>query len=295
MQSGFGRWVLEHRGARIGLIAGLLPLPLTSVLSAALVVAVTIARGWRDVLADCAIALVVLVAVTVSLGGAWGPVVASGVLTWSVAMFVGALTGLYGSLTLTLQALIVVGLLGLAVFVIAVTDPVDFWERVLTDLTGQMTQLGVQFSEPEALLELAPMMSGLFAASMVSSSILALLIGAWWAGGAGGPSFREMFVRIRLGYILGAVALLAGIAALLLPGDLAGNALLVLGIGFVFQGLAVVHWLVAVRGLPWMFLIPVYLPFFMGATIMVTALFLLATVGFVDNWYGLRKAGADLR
>ena len=295
MQSGFGRWVLEHRGARIGLIAGLLPLPLTSVVSAALVVAVAIARGWRIAAVDCVIALLVLAAVTFIAGGLWSQFAASGVTTWAAALFVGALTGIYRSLTLTLQVLLVIGLLGLTAFVLVAGDPVAFWEPVLTDLMSQMGELGVQFSEPDALLQLAPMMSGLLAASAVTSSTLALLIGAWWAAGSGGPAFREMFVRIRLGYILGGIALLAGVAALFLPGGLAGNMLLVLGVGFVFQGLAVVHWVVAARGLPWMLLIPVYLPLFMGASITVMALFLLAAVGFVDNWYGLRRASADVR
>ena len=295
MHSGFGRWVLERRVARIGLIAGLLPLPLTSVLSAAIVVSVTIAKGWREALVDCGIALVVLGIVTVVAGGLWSQVAASGLSTWGAAIVLGALTGAYGSLSLTLQALIVIGLLGLAIFIIGTDDPVLFWEQTLTDFAAQMREIGVEFSEPNALLEIAPMMTGLVAASVVISSMLALIIGAWWASDSGGPAFREMFVRIRLGYLLGGLAVIAGIAALFLPGHVADNVLLVFGVGFVFQGLAVVHWLVSARGLPWMVLIPVYLPFFMGPSIMVMALFLLAAIGFIDNWYGLRRAGPTLR
>lgn len=294
MRSGFGRWLLDHRGVRIGLIAGLLPLPLTGVLSAAIVVAVSIAKGWRAAAVDCVIAMLVLGAVTALAGGIWSQLAASGLSTWIAAIGFGVLTRAYGSLTLTLQALIVVVLIGMMGFVLAAADPILFWEEALTDFAAQMTELGVQFSEPDALLALAPMMSGLIAASAVTSCMLALIIGAWWASGSGGPGFREMFVNIRLGYILGGIAVVAGIAATLLPGHLAGNALLVLGVGFVFQGLAVVHWLVSARGLPWMVLIPVYLPFFMGASITVMALFLLAAVGFTDNWYGLRRAGPRL-
>jgi hypothetical protein len=69
----------------------------------------------------------------------------------------------------------------------------------------------------------------------------------------------------------------------------------VLGIGFVFQGLAVVHWLVAARGLPWVFFIPVYLPLFLGASLLVLTLFVLATIGFIDNWYGLRRVARGER
>jgi uncharacterized protein YybS (DUF2232 family) len=77
--------------------------------------------------------------------------------------------------------------------------------------------------------------------------------------------------------------------------SLATNCLLVLSMGFVIQGLAVMHWQVAERGWPWTFLLVVYLPFFMGALLSVTALFVLAAVGFVDNWYGLRGAGTNAK
>ena len=290
MRSGFGGWLIAHRGARIGLIAGLLPLPLTSVLSAAIVVAVAVARGWREAVADCVIALLVLGVVLLIAGGAWGQVLPSALSTWLIAVLLGALTGTYGSLTLTLQVLLVVALTGMVVFVLVVGDPIAFWERVLADFVAQMSEMGIEFTQPDAILGFAPFMNGLVAASVVSSSMLALLLGAWWAAAAGGPAFREMFARIRLGYVLGAVAVLAGIAALFLPVYLAGNALLVLGVGFVFQGLAVVHWLVNDRGLSPMIFIAVYLPFFLGASITLVALFVLASVGFVDNWYGLRRA-----
>lgn len=290
MRSGFGSWLIRHRGARIGLIAGLLPLPPTSVFSAAIVVAVTIARGWREALVDCVIALVVLSVVTTIAGGAWEQVLPSALPTWILAVWLGSLTGVYGSLALALQVLLVISLIGMAGFVIVVSDPIAFWERILTEFAAQMNEMGVQFAEPDALLALAPVMNGVVAASVVSSSMLALILGAWWAAAAGGPPFREMFTSIRLGYVLGGVAVIAGIAATFLPVQLAGNALLVLGIGFMFQGLSVVHWLVQARGLPWAVLIGVYLPFFMGASIMLVVLFLLAAVGFVDNWYGLRRA-----
>ena len=81
----------------------------------------------------------------------------------------------------------------------------------------------------------------------------------------------------------------AGLGALFFPGQLASNALLLLGVGFVIQGLSVVHWLVSSRGLPGLVLLPVYLPLLMGASVTIMMLLLLAMVGFVDNWYGLRR------
>jgi hypothetical protein len=36
------------------------------------------------------------------------------------------------------------------------------------------------------------------------------------------------------------------------------------------------------------------MPFLMGPSLAVLALFVLAAVGFVDNWYGLRRTTADV-
>ena len=273
----------------------MLPLPITSVLSAAMVVTVTIAKGWRVAATDCLLAFAVLGLVTILAGGAWQQAALSGISTWAAAMLLGALTGAFGSLTLSLQALMMVGVLALGGFTLVVDDPTAFWESILVKFAEQMSELGMPLAEPEALLGLAPIMSGLVASSIVMSSTLALLIGTWWAGGARGTDFRAMFVDIRLGYVVGGISVLAGGAALLGMGQFSGSVLLVLGIGFVFQGLAVVHWLMAARNLPWVFLIPVYVPLFLGASILVITLLMLAAIGFVDNWYDLRRAARNER
>jgi len=48
------------------------------------------------------------------------------------------------------------------------------------------------------------------------------------------------------------------------------------------------------RGWPGMYLIPIYLPFFMGGSFVVAMLFQLAGIGLIDNWFGLRRTGADV-
>jgi hypothetical protein len=289
VRSGFGQWLVANRVARIGLIAALLPLPVTSVLSASMVVALSIAKGWRLAAVDCLVALVLLGIFTMVAGGAWQQAALSAVSTWSAAMLLGGLTGVFGSLIFSLQALIMICVLGLIGFTWFANDPVIFWESVLEKFAEQMSELGMPLADPTAVLDLAPIMSGLVAASVVTSSTLALLIGAWWAGGAKGTDFRTLFVNLRLGYVVGGIAVIAGLGAAFGVSPLAGNVMLVLGVGFVFQGLAVIHWLVGARGLPWMLLIPVYLPFFMGASILVMGLLMLASIGFVDNWYCLRR------
>lgn len=297
MRSGFGRWILEHRAARIAFVAAPAALiwPLTGLVSAPFVAAAAISKGWREALIDCALALPVVLLVLVA-GRVYSPQLVGYIVSiWFVAIALGAVTRGYGSLTFTVQAALVCALLGVTAFFVAVDDPVAYWERELTATSALLAEMDVQVGQPGDLLLFAPLMTNVLAVSLVAQALVAVIIGAWWSGGSGGPPFREMFANIRLGYILGGVAVVAGCATLLAPQYEFETYLLVLGVGFVFQGLSVVHWLLAANGLPWIYLIPVYLPFVFGGWLMFIVLFLLATVGFIDNWYGLRRAGTKVR
>jgi len=288
MRSAFGAWLVERRLVRIALIAVLLPL--FGVISAAVVVCVTVVKGWRESLADCLVALVLVVGLTVMAGEGLPQILFSSVSTWGIAVLMGGLTGIYGVLTLAVQVFVLLCCIAIIGFAVLVDDPLGFWQPILSLIVEQMQLLQVEFADPNAIMALAPIMSGLFVAGMVASSIVALLLGCWWAGGAKGVSFRELFIGLRFGYVIGGIAAVAGVGSLLGFQPLAGNLLLVAGIGFLFQGLAVVHWHVVRRGLPGVVLIPVYLPLFMGPSILILALFLFAAIGFIDNWYGLRRA-----
>jgi hypothetical protein len=290
----FGGWLANRRASRVGLIAGFLPLGLLGILSAAIVVTVAELKGWREAAIDCLIALAMLALLMMLLGGDWAQLAATGASAWVAAIALGVLTGAYASLTLSLQAILVFAMFGVIGFALIVGDPIVFWQKFLGGVIADLEQFGIEFAEPDALLALAPMMTGIVAASGISSSILALLLGSWWASRATGPDFKSMFLQIRLGYVIGIITLLASLAALLGLGFVAANLLMVLGVGFVFQGLSIVHWHAAARGWPGIYLIPVYLPFFMGGGFVVATLFLLAAIGFVDNWFGLRRTGADV-
>jgi hypothetical protein len=293
-QSGTGAWLAKKRIPRVALIAGLFPLGLIGLFSAAIVVCVASLKGWREAAADCLMAFGILVAFVLVVGAEPAQVLVGAGSMWLIAIALGGLAGVYGSLTLSIQAAIVIAVLGLTVFALVVPDTIAFWEGFLSDFSAQMAGLGIQVAEPDALLLLAPVMSGMMAASAIVSSIIALFIGTWWASRAGGPDFKEMFLRVRLGNVIATAAALAGIASVFASSSVATNLLLVLSIGFVFQGIAVMHWQVVRRGWPWPLLMLVYMPLLMGPSLAVIALFVLAAIGFVDNWYGLRRSTAEV-
>lgn len=292
--AGFAHWVARHRLPRVACIAGLFPLWVLSLFSAALVAMTAQLKGGRVAAEDAAMAGVLLLAVSLAAGGDWPPVLGSAAASWGLAGLLGGLTGRYASVTLAVQVLLVLVCAAVLAFTLAVGDTTAWWTRVLAQLAGEMRGLGVELGDDAVLAPLAPLMTGLVAASAVSSSVLALVLGAWWAGAVGGPPVGEMFGRLRLGRALGIAMAVVAVLGAGGVGGLAGGLLMVLGTGFAVQGLAVLHWQARARRWPPGAVLLVYLPLLLGPSLAAIAWFLLAAVGFVDNWYSLRRHGGDV-
>lgn len=285
----FGQWLLERRVLRILVIAALFPAGLFGLVSAAAVVLTAELRGWQVALQDAAAAMALLLGVSLVAGGEPLAVFLSASLSWGLAVALGGLTGLYGSLVLPVQLLLLTGVAGVLLFHASVGDTTAFWERSLVQFAEELAAMGVELGRPDALAVLAPTMTGAVAASAVLASLLALVLGAWWAGAAGGPRFGEMFVELRLGRIVGGLTAVLGIASFAGIGSLPADLLLVVAMGFAAQGLAVVHWQARARDWPRAVLVLVYLPLLLGPSVFALGWFAVAALGFVDNWYSLRR------
>lgn len=293
----FGAWLAERRVPRVAFIAGFFHLGLFGIVSTGVVILAAIARGWRVALTDCLIAGAVLTGFAVLAGQPWQVFALSAGTLWPVAIALGSLTGQFGTLILPVQALLLLAALIVVVFTLSIGDPTAYWVQALGQMADQLESVGVQIGNAEVLASWAPLMTGLMAALAVISMMLALVLGSWWAGAAGGPAFGPMFRRLHLGNVLGIAAAVAGIASLAGGGQLASDLLLVLTTGFVLQGLAVVHWHARARQWPWPLLLLVYLPMIpllAGPGIAGAAWLAVAAVGFVDNWFVLRRTGENM-
>ncbi len=294
LMSGPGVWLAERRTLRILFTAILFPLGLLSIVSAAAIVLTAILHGWRTAVEDSLAALLLLLGLVVLVGGSVQALVISAVLVWGMAIVLGGLAGRYASITLPIQVLTLVAAAGVLVFAVVVTDPIAFWQPVMAQIVAQLKEFGLEAGNPDALKPLSPLLAGMVAASMVISSVLALLLGAWWASAAGGPGFARMFLQLRLGVVLGVAAAVAGLAAGLGMGWIASSLVLVFGTVFALQGLAVLHWQARAHGWGWPVLLAVYAPLFFGPMVASVAWLLWAMVGFIDNSFGLRRDGADV-
>ncbi len=292
--SRFGAALCSRRLPRIFVIAGFLPLGLLGILSSGAVVMTAIALGARRAAEDSLFAFGLLILLSAVTGANLGVVALSALGAWGIAWWSGSLVGKLRSLNLPLQILVLVAIAGQLLFALLVSDPVAYWMPVLKPLAAELAEMSFTLLSDGDLEAFAPSMAAVVAVGSLLSSVLALLLGAWWAGGSGGPNPGEMFTRLRLGIVLGLVAAAAGLASGLTNGPLAGGVLAAVSTGFAFQGLAVLHFQYRRRDWP---LALLYWPLVLGLFVPQAALLLwlaLAAVGFIDNWYGLRRAGADV-
>jgi hypothetical protein len=191
--------------------------------------------------------------------------------------------GRTGSLTLAVQAAVLLALVGATAFIVLTGDPAVYWEDVLRDWFAQLPEQSTAVDIPQ----LARLMSGLVLAGALTGGILALLLGGSLASRVQAWGFAEQFVSLKLGYVIGILAALAGITALLGWGP--DGLLLIFGAAFMFHGIAVVAWWARQRKWPrgwWIGLciLPILLPDFLVITVT-----LLAAIGFIDNWFDLRR------
>jgi hypothetical protein len=284
----FAKWLAAQRVRRVVFIAVLFPLFGLGIISAAIVLMIAQVKGPREALLDCLIALVLLAGMAWFSGLEVPLLVASAAVSWAIWVGLGTLLARTGSLALAAQVLVLAAIAGLVAFNLMIEDPIVYWSQLLeafyTDLAGQGLEVTVDIEQQAGL------MSGVLLAGSLTGAMLVLLLGSSWASRVLGGNFGQQFRELRLGYVIGGVAALTGIAGLF--GLDFNGALLVFGVAFMFHGIAVVAWWAVSRGWPrgwWigLLILPVLLP-----ELLVIGATLLSAIGFVDKWYGLRRANA---
>ena len=176
------------------------------------------------------------------------------------------------------------------VFAVSVGDQQVFWTENLPALIALLAESGVAV-EADNIPELATTMTGSLAASVVIWTTIVLLLGSSWASAVQDGDFAGRFRSLRLGYVIGGLAALAGVAGF--AGVPLNGLLLLFGAAFMFQGFAVASWWSGRLGWPrgwWLgfVIVPMFVP---NALVLAGTLF--AAIGFVDNWYGLRRQSED--
>ena len=269
-------------------IAGLFPLPGLGLLSAATVVMTAQLSGPREALTDCSLALLLLCGIAWFAGMDVPLLAVSATLSWLVWVALGALGR--GSLALAMQAAVLLALLGLVLLLVLVDDPVAYWLTMLESIYQDLVEQGMLKEADMVAADLqtqATLMSGLVMAGTLIGSTLSLLLGSAWASAVREGNYAAQFRALRLGYVIGGLAGVAGLAELFGLGT--SGALMIFGAGFMFQGLAVVAWWANQLAWPKGWWIGLCILPVLFIQLLLTGLLLFAAIGFIDNWYSLRR------
>ncbi|GAB4352935.1 MAG: hypothetical protein Kow0060_03120 [Methylohalobius crimeensis] len=264
-------------------------LPPLSLLAAAVVALVSLRMGWREglnTLVAGALAAGLLGAIV--LGNFILPA-GYGLMLW-LPVWGAALVLRQGrDLGWTLEAVTLLGLLGVVFIYLVSSDPAAFWQERIQQVFGSLgVQAGLDPDQWKTRVDtIARYMTGVMAAGMVSSLALSLLLGRWWQSLLFNPGgFRNEFLTMRLHKL--SVYLVLGLAGAAVVSTGQGyeaviNLLVVLGVLYVVAGTAVLHAILAGRGqkvlLAVLYVLMLFVPHVFAP---------IALVGFTDAWFDWR-------
>ena len=285
--AGLLRFVTRSRYHAVGVSALSLLLPPFSFVAAAIIGLATLRYGAGEgavVLAGSAVVFAVAM---------WGfamsaaPVVVFVAVTGLPALALCALLRATSSQGLVLAAATLAAGASITALYLLVTDPVAWWTALLRDFfTARGGDVDPQSLDPIVGL-LAPMITGLPVAVVVTT-MAAVFLARWGHATLDNPGgFGREFRELRLGRRFAAGAgLVAAVALFAAPrgGGLGHDLLILLVASYAIQGIALVHALVALRGGARGWLIAMYA----SLLLMPVTVLALSVAGFSDDWLDYR-------
>ena len=216
----------------------------------------------------------------------------AGLVQWVPVLLLALMLRATTSWRTTLQAGLVVTLLGAVLVHWLYPDVTGMWRGLLEHyLKPVFEQAGrAQGDIGETLDSLASQMTGLLIASLLLSSLLALMLGRQMQAALYNPGgFRQEFLALRAGLWPAALGLLLIVWSLAGGPDVLDDLLIVLGAVYFLQGVAVVYALATGARSPLKWSIPVLV------LVMVVSLVLLGPLITLLSGLGLADAFADFR
>lgn len=296
MQS-LARFMMRGRVQAIGSIATLAVLSLIvsplAIFTTAGVTLVTLVQGYREGLKSLFVATVVLTVFTgITLNQ---PVIGleMALKFWLPAWFLASVLITRKSMSLAIVvAATMSGLLVLGFYV--VSDPAAYWHEVINkQLVPMLSEAGMKIKEgPEAekLWQfMSKIMTGSVIALFLALQTVSLLLARWWQAVLYNPGgFAKEFRQLRFGIVPANIALVISIFAIASTNEMVLNLFFIVLVLMMFQGLAVIHSLVAKCKMNPSLLIGVYLIMLFTLQHGAIGLLLVALIGLLDNWLNIR-------
>ncbi len=270
-------------------------LPLMSLLSGAAIGLVTLRLGWQRGLTIAAASSAVLGALSLLWQDELLQNFALNVLLWLPLILAASFLSYSVSWSRTLMAIWAIFSLGLGIFHLSVTDPAAFWQQQaiwnqFVELVKNMQLLPDLLTEAEKqelLSTVAQLMTGTLAMTAVLMLILSLLIARLWQSMLYNPGgFQQEWRQLNLGRIP-AVVMIAMTVIALLTGQPWSIDIVLVGLAiFLFQGLAMIHGILAAKQWHKRWLIGLYV---LLAILPMQIGILIAAFGIIDGLADFRS------
>jgi uncharacterized protein YybS (DUF2232 family) len=193
-------------------------------------------------------------------------------------------------MTLALQVAALVALVVTLAFYLVLGDPAAWWSDVLVDVATTFREMGLE-RHADALSAQRDVVAGqmttlvVLAAWTLYATVMLLGYAVWRSLPEKGSAYGR-FCDLNLGRVLALTMAVSSVLAVLTGSDWLQNLAFVAFMMFWLQGLAIIHWLHAERGMPVLVVILAYalLPFLNALLLMA-----LAMVGYIDAWFEFRR------
>jgi len=281
----FVDWVLAQRVRPI--LLAVVAAPLLAPVASALIALETVRRDFAGGVI-CALGMLAgLLAITTLAGVDTSLFAVVGAICVVSGVGIGLLIRRAGNLVLAYQAAVLIGMVVITAVGLLGFDTRALFESTLQDLVALLQANDVPPVEVAWVEERGPALA--FAAAVFSQLAGTLLLAYWWSLLATGQrGFGREFRNLALGRVLGGIATLVIVLGLASGVELVQNLLPLAGLGFLLQGVAVVHAWAHAKRWPPALVAPLYVLLLLPAVNVLVAV-PLGVVGVVDNWFDLRS------
>jgi hypothetical protein len=287
-------YIMKGRAQAIAIAAGFAVLslifPLLGLLSGAAVGLVTLRSGpAAGLLLTVATILVIAAIASLTAMPLLLPTILSLVVLLLLVWVAGSVLRYTRSLAQSIAVVSIAGMMFIVVFHLSVGDPAAWWQSHFDEFFAQATEsmmMDQQVVFKQNLETWSEIMTGFVTMAFLLNVIFSLFIARAWQAMLYNPGgFRQEFHGLQFGKRIAIFSLVVATLALIpenIIGYISKDLLMVVMMVYVLQGVAVVHALVALKGLHWAWLIGLYLLVFLMSQ-------LVAITGYIDTWLNFRK------
>jgi hypothetical protein len=280
----FAAWLVARpQNAILGLAVTLL-LPAPQLTSGVILVLLVLAQGTRQAVIEALVAGAAVLTTSLLFGTSMAAAMTLIAGTWVPVLLLAVVLVSTRSLTLTMQASVIVAVSMMIGFYIVVPDPVAYWQPYLELMAEIARQSGLELNE-ELLNAEVMTVSATLAFWMLY--IVGLLLGyGLYRKLPAETSHYGWFRDLNFGRVIAFTMALVSLLAFVVEATWLQNVAFVMFVAFWIQGLALLHFMRAESMIPPGAVVAVYVLVPLLQVVMITA---LAVVGYMDAWFGFRR------